>query len=318
MRPIQTALAVILASAMPAAAQQATPQAQPSNTGTAGQGTDPSLVRVGEVIRLSDWDTDALYQDGWSAEALFGREVYSRDGEEIGDVEDLIVGSDGRLLALVAEVGGIWDIGDTHVSVPWKQVTFRQDGTVAVPVTEDNADEFSVLNEPGSQQLSQGIVSGLDDQALGARAWRASELIGDIARIRANPGTAQGGSQTGEQAGSDASTVQGGTNRQQPERSADAGQAMPAGRNDAASAGQARTMAYRGYGYVNDLIFEGGRVVAAVVDRDSAYGTRGRYAYPFYGYGYGWAPGNRYYDLPYNREEAVTIAPFDYERLNES
>jgi hypothetical protein len=79
-----------------------------------------------------------------------------------------------------------------------------------------------------------------------------------------------------------------------------------------------RAAAYQGYGYVSDLIFEEGRVKAAVVERDAGYGTRGRFAYPYYGYSYGWAPGNRYYDLPYNRDEAVTLAPFDYDRLNDS
>ncbi|KQW25439.1 hypothetical protein ASE36_21105 [Rhizobium sp. Root274] len=263
-----------------------------STAATYSAAQEASDVQVDDVISLAEWNNDALYQKGWSAEELFDRKVFGRDGEEIGDVEDLIIGSNGELLALVAEVGGIWDIGDTHISIPWEQVKFREDGAVSVPVTEENADEFSILNEPGAQELQQGVVSDLDNRELGPRAWRASELMGDIARILSD-------------------------------RSAGSGEPAPAAATKQAEQDEAPSTAnqprlYQGYGYVSDLIFDEGRVAAAVVDRDSGYGTRGRYAYPYYGYDHGWTPGSRHYDLPYNRQEAVTITSFDYDRLNES
>ncbi|MFN7103211.1 MAG: PRC-barrel domain-containing protein [Pseudorhizobium sp.] len=263
---------------------QQTTAVEPGNAGaSAAANQSASNVEVGQIIPLNEWDAEALYQSAWSAEALFDRQVFGENGEEIGEVEDLIVGSNGELLALIAEVGGFWDIGDTHVSVPWDQVAFRQDGSVTLPVTEENADDFSVLAIPTQEQVSQNIVSNLDDEELGPRAWRASELIGDIARIRGDEGN-MAGQQTGQAQGT--------------------------------AVAPDRQMAYQGYGYVNDLIFDNGRIVAAVVDRDAGYGTRGRFAYPFYGYGYGWAPGSRYYDMPYSRDEATAIEPFNEDRLN--
>lgn len=333
MKTLETALALILVTTGSALAQQAATPANAQNSARSTANTDASQVRVGEVIALSDWDTDSLYENSWSAEALFDRQVFSRNGDEIGDVEDLIIGSNGELLALVAEVGGVWDIGDTHVSVPWNQVTFRQDGTVALPVTEDNADEFSVLSMPTGQQLSEGVVSNLDDRELGPRAWRASELIGDIARIRGTgdqAGQASGQtdqtSQTGQAAASQTTGQNNATGQNRQTSAAQGAQDATANRstqttstqNTMTPAMRERAAAYQGYGYVSDLIFEEGRVKAAVVERDAGYGTRGRFAYPYYGYSYGWAPGNRYYDLPYNRDEAVTLAPFDYDRLNDS
>ncbi|MBB6180301.1 PRC-barrel domain-containing protein [Pseudorhizobium flavum] len=235
---------------------------KPGNAGTGGAG-----VKVGKVIPLSEWNPDELYRTAWSAEALFDRPVYGAGDERIGDVEDLIIGPDGKLLSVVAEVGGLWDIGDTHVSVPWEEVTVRVDGSIAIPVTEENADDYGVLR--GSEtNFGNRIVSDLDNEELGPRAWRASELIGDIARVRDGGSQAEG--------------------------------------------------TYRGYGYVEDLIFNDGKVTAAVVDRDPAGPDgRGAVAYPFYGYGYGWTPGNPYYDLPYDRGEVSTLEPFDRNRLNE-
>lgn len=261
-----------------------------TNTAANDMGTG---VNTGEIIPLTDWNTDTLYQNGWSAESFFGTEVVSESGEEIGDVEDLLVSSDGKLLSVVAEVGGFWDIGDTHVSVPWDQVAIRNDGTVQIPVTEDNVDQFGFFNRPSPSQLENSVVSGLDDEALGPRAWRASELIGDLVRTRAGDMTA------GQNGSSQA------TNSQPRERT---------GNNDGQMATARRVNSY-GYGYVDDLIFQDGEIAATVVSIDAAYGTGAR-AYPFYGYGYGWNPGSRYYNLPYTSDEASETAPFDADRLD--
>ena len=257
-----------------------TQQAQNTAANTGATAGSDGAIQVGEVIPLDDWDMDTVYRSGWSAEALFDREVYGENGEEIGDVEDLIVGPDGRLLSVVAEVGGFWDIGDTHVSVPWDRVVIREDGTVQIPVTEDTVDDFSVLNVPTMGQIANDVVTELDDVELGPRAWRASEVIGDIARIRGDATSQAAEQTTGQQA-----------------------------------AGQTAQSGYMGFGYVDDLIFQDGQIVAAVVDRDAGYGTRGRYAYPFYGYRYGWHPGNRYYNMPYDRAEATAIEPYAEDRL---
>ncbi|PND18320.1 hypothetical protein CN934_28130 [Ensifer sp. MMN_5] len=252
-----TLIAVIVHSGEPTAVTT-----QTTSASEAGQSSGANIgIAAGDIIPLASWGMDQIYSTGWSAEALFDTPVYGASGDRIGDVEDLVVGSDGKLISLVAEVGGFWDIGDTHVSVPWDKVTIRKDGTAQIPVTEDTADQYGFFNDqPTQAELSENVVSGLDDQELGPRAWRASELIGDLARIRDNN-------------------------------------------------------QYRGYGYVSDLIFSEGRVLATIIDRDAGYGLRGPYALPYYGYGYGWTPGSRYYDLPYNREDASRIVPFDYDRL---
>ena len=70
-----------------------------------------------------------------------------------------------------------------------------------------------------------------------------------------------------------------------------------------------------GYGYVDDLIFSReGKLVAVVVNPD--YGnTPGRYAYPYYGFDYGFDPGAPFYSLGYGKDEAAELKPFDDKKL---
>jgi len=40
----------------------------------------------------------------------------------------------------------LWDIGDTHVLVPWNEVEVNEDG-VSIPVHEDNAENYGLFDE---------------------------------------------------------------------------------------------------------------------------------------------------------------------------
>lgn len=234
----------------------------PSTTATT-VATEPERNR----IELGDWSYDDLYSRGFSAEAFIDdTEVYGVGGEEIGNVEDLLIGPDGKVVSVIAEVGGFWDIGDRHVSIPWESVSANATGDgITVPVTEETVDDYDVYNrELITRQMAAGnIVGNVDDALAGNRLWRASEVIGDYSRL------AEGGN------------------------------------------------AFREYGYVSDLIIVDGQVKAVVIQPDSGYGAVGSYAYPYYGYdyGYGWQPGNAYYDMPYNEGEIAELEAFDSDRL---
>ncbi|SFO92543.1 PRC-barrel domain-containing protein [Tranquillimonas alkanivorans] len=140
---------------------------------------------MGEIVPLTGWNPDEVAQDAWNISAMMDSEVYGVGGEEIGEVEDVIIGPDGRLVAIVAEVGGFWDIGDTHIGVPWDEVEFGSPyQSVMIPVTEENVEEYDVYEMSGlpGSALGEQVTAGLDDAEL-TRAWRASELIGDYARM---------------------------------------------------------------------------------------------------------------------------------------
>jgi sporulation protein YlmC with PRC-barrel domain len=138
------------------------------------------------VIDLRQWDWQELYNAGWRAGDLLGAEAYGRSGDGIGEVENLVVGPDGKILSVVAEVGGTWDIGDTHVSVPWDlaQITAGAEG-IRLPVTPENVEDYSLFAD--ERLTAWGALAEIkpvdDDLATGPRAWKVTDLIGDMVRL---------------------------------------------------------------------------------------------------------------------------------------
>jgi len=71
-------------------------------------------------------------------------------------------------------------------------------------------------------------------------------------------------------------------------------------------------------GYVRDILIDlEGEVSSILVRPDLTYGVSrpmGTYAYPYYGYDYGWHPGDYSYVLPYDAAEIKQLERFDEER----
>lgn len=74
-----------------------------------------------------------------------------------------------------------------------------------------------------------------------------------------------------------------------------------------------------GYDRVEDVVINpAGEVLAVVVDPDVTYGLDGYYAWPFYGFDYGFDPGLDYYEVPYGEDEVAELEPFDYEVFDDA
>lgn len=69
-------------------------------------------------------------------ERLIGREVYGMRGEEVGEIENLLIGPDGRVRAAIIEFGGFLGIGENEVAVPWDRMNVAGD-RVIVNMTEE-------------------------------------------------------------------------------------------------------------------------------------------------------------------------------------
>jgi hypothetical protein len=65
--------------------------------------------------------------DGYRFSKLRGETVYNSTNEKIGDLDDLIIGKD-RVLFAIIQVGGFLGIGSRLVAVPYTSLQISQDG----------------------------------------------------------------------------------------------------------------------------------------------------------------------------------------------
>src|SRR5688572_14130915 len=71
--------------------------------------------------------TVMLKQGEWRGSKLTGLAVYNNNDERVGEINELIVGKDGKLESVVLGVGGFLGIGEHDVAVPFSRVTFVEE-----------------------------------------------------------------------------------------------------------------------------------------------------------------------------------------------
>jgi len=64
---------------------------------------------------------------GFLASSFIGKTVYSTNNENVGDINDLLVGSNGTVKAAVVGVGGFLGMGEKDVAVPLDKLSMTKD-----------------------------------------------------------------------------------------------------------------------------------------------------------------------------------------------
>jgi sporulation protein YlmC with PRC-barrel domain len=149
-------LIALLAPAV-ATAQTAPP---PSDTTTPPAGT--TAPRTPEVTPPLDSTTPsapsgtstAVLSGQWQASDLMGISITNSGGETIGNVNDLIVDSDGRITSVVVGVGGFLGIGEKNVALPFTELNLARNSNDTV-VARANATKESLKSAPEWKEPSE-------------------------------------------------------------------------------------------------------------------------------------------------------------------
>jgi sporulation protein YlmC with PRC-barrel domain len=129
MRPtiLGAAAAIALALAVPALAQTTTPPAA----------TSPS----GEVLWYSH------QPEQMRASKLIGTKVVNAANESIGDVNEIIIGKDGKVAAVIIGVGGFLGMGEREVAINYNSLRMNRDSNANLVLTV-NATKDALKNAP--------------------------------------------------------------------------------------------------------------------------------------------------------------------------
>lgn len=74
----------------------------------------------------------------WRASKLIGVDVYNNQNEKIGEIDELIMTSNGQIAGAVIGVGGFLGMGERNVMVPLNQLKFtNNDGAATTGAARD-------------------------------------------------------------------------------------------------------------------------------------------------------------------------------------
>ncbi|WP_019624142.1 PRC-barrel domain-containing protein [Thioalkalivibrio thiocyanoxidans] len=66
---------------------------------------------------------DRMPAQGLHASDLMDKKVHSRDSdEEVGEISDLVIDQDGRIIAVVIGTGGVLGMGEKDVAIAWDRI----------------------------------------------------------------------------------------------------------------------------------------------------------------------------------------------------
>lgn len=137
--------------------------------------TDPPAKTVEiKTIDLHTWKLDPA--TGWSVRKLVGKKVKGPKGENVGEVDNIVFGPDGKVRQLIVSTGGFLGFGEKNLAVKWSDVTVAPDyGFVTTPITAESVKKY-------------GLFDGIPKSSgpLAERDWRSSELIGDYVYLKGN------------------------------------------------------------------------------------------------------------------------------------
>lgn len=101
------------------AVAQTPPKSTPPAPQTQTQQTPPAVPSQGASATQQ--------QSGqWRGSQLIGLDVYNDKDENIGDINDVILGKDGKIELIVVGVGGWLGMGQHDVALSWEQVRFSE------------------------------------------------------------------------------------------------------------------------------------------------------------------------------------------------
>ena len=133
MKMLVTAASLAALMTVPAIAQDAVQRAQEA----------PAVEAV-------EKKSAATFSGDVSAKELLSENVVNAANESIGDINDVLIGHDGKVAAVIVGVGGFLGMGEKDVALPYDQLTFAKDtnnnlivGTSATKESLEAAPEYS-------------------------------------------------------------------------------------------------------------------------------------------------------------------------------
>ncbi len=112
--------------------------------------THDNLIRSRDITGGTIYTVNEANDEGWNASTVY--EEVGAEWNDIGEIEDVVLSRDGKMIGIVAEVGGFLDIADKHVMISIDDVNL-------VAVDDQSYAYVTRLNEEDLESM-EGVDEG--------------------------------------------------------------------------------------------------------------------------------------------------------------
>ncbi len=120
-----------------------------SNAADGMMENNTNMIRARDILGGTIYSANA--QDGVAEFETVTYDTVGEDWDQIGEIEDIVLSSDGKLQGVVAEVGGFLGMGDKHVFVPMDSVKLVpvDDASISLVVgySQEQLEELDTVDE---------------------------------------------------------------------------------------------------------------------------------------------------------------------------
>jgi len=109
---------------------------------------DQAAAPALDVRQLREFDRQMVERLGVTVDELEDMDIIGPDGEEIGEIEDVLVDPQGDIVAVSAKLGGVLGVGDREVVLRLDQLGLEQGRrNVVVSMTRAEIDALPVWDD---------------------------------------------------------------------------------------------------------------------------------------------------------------------------
>jgi sporulation protein YlmC with PRC-barrel domain len=100
----------------------------------------------------------------WSAQALIGSDVVNRAGEDLGEINNVIINESGEVVAITIGVGGFLGLGVKDVGVPFDALSFETAQELMAAEKDDAADNSKKAEDKSSDEQDEEWSARFDSE----------------------------------------------------------------------------------------------------------------------------------------------------------
>lgn len=128
---------------------------QPSQAGASGQSGQSGQGDQTAVLVLVPVEFQRV-----RAGELIGKDIYGSRGNEIGEIADIVMRTDGQAVAAVADIGGFLGLGEKQVTIPFDELSIQGDRILAKNLTEERANRLESYDRNGWRPFARDRMLG--------------------------------------------------------------------------------------------------------------------------------------------------------------